>query len=155
MSAEHFPAAQMVALETEALIFPAFDEGDAWALGRALVQMAQEDGLGVVINIRTPSRTLFHVALPGSAPLNEAWARRKSNLAFQFGKSSLEVGCTLREKGQEVSRHGLSSADYAEAGGAVPVVVAGVGVVAVVTVSGLPQLDDHALVIAAMRAHLA
>jgi uncharacterized protein (UPF0303 family) len=32
--------------------------------------------------------------------------------------------------------------------------VAGAGVVAVVTVSGLPQLEDHAMVVAAMRAHL-
>lgn len=155
MSAENFPPANRVAAETEALIFPSFDEGDAWALGRALVQMAQEDALGVVINIRTPERTLFHAALPGSAPLNDLWARRKSNTAFVFGKSSLEVGCTHREKGQDLSRHGLASSDYADAGGAVPVIVAGVGVVAVVTVSGLPQLEDHAMVVAAMRAHLA
>ncbi|MDZ7904976.1 MAG: heme-binding protein [Cypionkella sp.] len=54
-----------------------------------------------------------------------------------------------------LARHGLIEADYADAGGAVPVQVAGVGVVAVVTVSGLPQLDDHALVISAMRDYLA
>lgn len=155
MSAEPLPAAQSVAAETEALIFPAFDESDAWALGRALVQMALDDNLGVVINIRTPERTLFHAALQGSAPLNETWARRKSNVAFMFGKSSLEVGAAHREKGQDLTRHGLPSADFADNGGAVPVVVAGVGVVAVVTVSGLPQLDDHALVVAAMRDYLA
>ena len=155
MTSENLPSANAVAAETDALIFPSFDEGDAWALGRALVQMAQDDGLGVVINIRTQGRTLFHAALPGSAPLNDKWALRKSNVALMFGKSSLEVGCTNREKGQDLSRNGLFSADYADNGGAVPVMVAGVGVVAVVTVSGLPQLEDHAMVVAAMRAHLA
>ena len=155
MSAESLPPSNMVASETEALIFPSFDEGDAWALGRALVQMAQEDALGVVINIRTPERTLFHAALQGSAPLNELWARRKSNVAFAFGQSSLEVGCRHREKGQDLARHGFAFTDYADNGGAVPVVVAGVGVVAVVTVSGLPQLEDHAMVVSAMRAYLA
>lgn len=87
MAADLFPTADQVASETEALIFPAFDERDAWALGRALVQMAQEDALGVVISIRTSERVLFHAALQGSAPVNEAWARRKSNVAFMFGKS--------------------------------------------------------------------
>jgi uncharacterized protein (UPF0303 family) len=154
MTSENLPSANAVAAETDMLIFPAFDEGDAWALGRALVQMAQEDGLGVVINIRTPDRTLFHAALQGSAPLNDKWAWRKSNVALMYGKSSLEVGCAHREKGQDLLGNGLSNAEYADHGGAVPVVVAGVGVVAVVTVSGLPQLEDHAMVIAAMRAHL-
>ncbi len=154
MTSENLPSANSVAAETDALIFPSFDEGDAWALGRALVQMAQEDGLGVAINIRTPDRTLFHAALQGAAPLNDKWALRKSNVAFMFGKSSLEVGCANREKGQDLARDGLCSADYADNGGAVPVMVAGAGVVAVVTVSGLPQLEDHAMVVAAMRAHL-
>lgn len=155
MTAEHLPTATEVTSEVEALIFPSFDEGDAWALGRALVHMAQADGLGVVINIRSANRTLFHAALPGSAPLNDLWARRKSNTALLFGQASLQVGATLREKGQSLARHGLDAADYADAGGAVPVQVAGVGMVAVVTVSGLPQREDHALVVAAMRDYLA
>ncbi|MDZ7904975.1 MAG: heme-binding protein [Cypionkella sp.] len=100
MERPDFPPAAQVAAETEALIFPSFDEGDAWALGRALVDMAQHDALGVVINIRTPNRTLFHAALHGAAPLNDLWAQRKSNTALLFGKSSLEVGCSNREKGQ-------------------------------------------------------
>ena len=43
-------------------------------------------------------------------------------------------------------------ASYAVAGGAVPVRVRGVGVVAVATVSGLPSAEDHALVADALRA---
>lgn len=150
-----FPLAAQVAAETEALIFPSFDEADAWDLGRALVHMAQENAAGIVINIRSANRVLFHVALQGASPINDNWARRKSNTALLFGKSSLEMGCSLREAGQSLERHGLPHSDYADHGGAVPVYVAGVGVVAVVTVSGLPQLEDHAMVIAAMRAHLA
>ncbi len=154
MSTETFPAATQVAAQTEALLFPSFDETDALALGQALISQAQAQGLGVVINIRTPQRTLFHAALAGSAPLNDLWALRKSNVALLFGKSSLEVGCKHRETGTDLSRHGVSWTDHADNGGAVPVVVAGVGLVAVVTVSGLPQLDDHAMVVAAMRAYL-
>jgi uncharacterized protein (UPF0303 family) len=151
---ENFPTTEQVLAQTKELVFTQFDESDALALGMALVSAAQASSLGVVINIRTPNRTLFHAALKGSAPLNDRWALRKSNTALLFGQSSLQVGCANRAAGQDMTRHGLSAAEYADNGGAVPVVVAGVGVVAVVTVSGLPQVQDHEMVIAALRAHL-
>ena len=44
---------------------------------------------------------------------------------------------------------------HADAGGAVPLRVAGVGVVAVVTVSGLTQAEDHAMVCRALAEFLA
>jgi uncharacterized protein (UPF0303 family) len=49
----------------------------------------------------------------------------------------------------------LDAADHADAGGAVPIVVRGVGMVAVATVSGLPQVEDHRLVVQGIRAVLA
>lgn len=139
-------------LEAEAarLIFPAFTETTAWHLGQILVNLAQQDHLPVVIDIRTPDRTLFHAALPGSAPLNDRWVRRKSNVALHFHRASLHVGRMMAAKGEALAKHGLSEEDYAIQGGAVPVRVTGVGVVAVATVSGLPQVEDHRLVIRAL-----
>ncbi len=144
-------------LEREAreMILPHFDEAAALALGQALVARAQEQSMPVVINIRSASRTYFHAALPGSAPLNDLWARRKSNTALMFGAASFLVGQRNIAKGETMTKDGLSSADYADHGGAVPIVVAGVGMVAVATVSGLPQAEDHAMVVAALRAMLA
>ena len=63
--------------EASALVLNKFTESDALRLGQILTDMAMADALPVVINIRTPDRTLFHAALPGSAPLNDLWARRK------------------------------------------------------------------------------
>lgn len=129
---------------------PAFGEAHAWQLGSLLVQMAQAAGHPIVINIRTANRTLFHASLPGSAPLNDRWAQRKSNTALLFAEPSFLVGTRHREKGETLDRHGISSADYADNGGAVPVFVGGC-LAAVITVSGLPQADDHALVMQAIR----
>ena len=144
-------------LEAEAaeLVFDRFDEAMAWRLGSVLQQMAAESALPVVIDIRSADRTYFHAALPGSAPLNDLWARRKSNVALVFRMASLLVGNRLRDKGDTLAKHGLDAANHAESGGAVPVVVRGVGMVAVATVSGLPQVEDHKLVVQAMRAVLA
>lgn len=132
-----------------------FDEGTALRLGQILVDLALAEDLPVVIDIRTSDRTLFHAGLPGSAPLNDLWARRKSNTALMFQLPSLLVGRRNAANGEPLERHGLLSQDYAEAGGAVPIRVRGVGVVAVATVSGLPQVEDHKLVVRGIRTLMA
>ena len=140
-------------LEAEAaeLVLPDFDEGTAWRLGQSLVALALADALPVVIDIRTPDRTLFHAALPGSAPVNDLWALRKSRTAFLFQKPSLLVGRRLQAKSETVAKHGLDPADHAVEGGAVPIRVRAAGVVAIVTVSGLTQVEDHFLAVRGLR----
>jgi uncharacterized protein (UPF0303 family) len=144
-------------LEAEAagLFFLRFTEDTALRLGLILVELARKARAPVVIDIRTTDRTLFHAALPGSAPLNDLWARRKSNTALMFQEASLLVGLRNRAKGETLEKHGLSAADFADHGGAVPIFVKGAGMVAVVTVSGLPQVEDHRLVVRGLRRLLA
>lgn len=151
---ESFPSLSELADQAKSVIYPRFDEKIALDLGQRMANIALTDGLGIVINIRTANRTLYHAATPNSAALNDLWARRKSNTALMTGKASLTVGIENRAKGRSLHDDGLNHSDYAEHGGAVPVIVAG-ALVAVATVSGLPQLDDHALVIRAMRAQIA
>lgn len=137
--------------EAAALVLGQFAETDALRLGQILTDLALNAALPVVIDIRTSDRTLFHAALPGSAPLNDLWARRKSNTSLRFQEASLLVGTRHREKGETLAKHGLDSAEFADHGGAVPIRVRGVGVVAVATVSGLPQVEDHQLVVRGLR----
>lgn len=149
------PSVETLETEQNRLIFQQFSDKDALILGHVLTDLATAQSLPVVLNIRTPNRTLFHAAMPGSAALHEMWATRKSNVAFLFQESSLLVGTRHRAKGETLAKHGLDAALYADHGGAVPIRVAGVGVVAVATVSGLPQLDDHRLVIQAFDRFIA
>lgn len=141
--------------EAATLILRSFDETTALTLGLILMDLAKADAMPIVINIRTTNRTLFHLALPGSSPNNDQWARRKSNTALLFSEASFLVGTRHREKGETLARHGLDPANYSDNGGAVPLRVAGVGTVAVATVSGLPQADDHALVVRGIKALIA
>jgi len=138
-------------VEFARLELDSFDEATALRLGQILVELASIGKLPVVVNIRTADRTLFHAALPGSAPLNDLWARRKSNVALMFQLPSLLVGQQHKAKDETLARHGLRAEDYADNGGAVPIRVRGAGVVAVATVSGLPQVEDHKLVVRAIR----
>lgn len=147
---------EIAELEAEAsrLILPRFDEGVALDLGLRLIELARARGLPVVIDIRDAARTWFHAAMPGSTPLNDLWARRKSATVLVFHEASLLVGRRNAAKGETLAKHGLDAALYADHGGAVPLRVAGGVVAAVATVSGLPQLDDHRLVVEAIMAML-
>ncbi len=145
------PGIAEIEAEQAGLVFAAFDETTALALGMALVQRAQADAMPVVIDIRTPDRVLFHAAMPGSGPLNDQWARRKANTALYFQAPSMLVTLRLAEKSGGLDRHGLDPANYAASGGSVPIRVRGVGVIATATVSGLAQEEDHAVVVTAIR----
>lgn len=137
--------------EAATLHLPTFTETTAWQLGAILMGYAQAANLPIVINIRTANRSLFHAAMPGSAALNDNWARRKSNTALMFGEATFLIGTRNREKAETLARHGLDPADYADNGGAVPIFTPS-GMAAVACVSGLPQAEDHALVVRAIRA---
>jgi uncharacterized protein (UPF0303 family) len=137
-----------VAGQEKKLVLARFDETDAWDIGQRLVDRAQALDAPVVIDIRTPSRTLFHAALPGSAPDNDMWARRKSNVVFHFHRSSYAIELEHRRKGRTIGPElGLNLTDYADHGGSFPVRIRHVGVVAAITVSGLASKDDHGLIV--------
>ena len=137
-----------IARQEEELRFTAFGEADAWGLGSLMRQTAAERKLPFVIDIRIGNRPLFYTALPGSTPENPDWVRRKVNTVYRFHKSSYRVGRehALQKKVFDASR-GLDPMDYAPAGGGFPIHLAGTGVVGAVTVSGVPQRQDHEFVV--------
>lgn len=49
---------------------------------------------------------------------------------------------------------GIDPLDYADHGGSFPVRIAGSGVVAAITVSGLKSEEDHAMIVEVLEAHL-
>ncbi|MFF6961024.1 MULTISPECIES: heme-degrading domain-containing protein [unclassified Streptomyces] len=147
--------AELVAQEAE-LVFSRFTHDDAWRLGSLLVEMAREGGAAVTVDIRRGGQQLFHHALDGTTPDNDAWLARKARVVERYHASSLLVGERFRAKGGSFEESSRLDPDlYAAHGGAFPLRVAGVGVVGVVAVSGLPQVEDHALVVAALTRYLA
>jgi uncharacterized protein (UPF0303 family) len=132
------------------LRLPRFDAETAWELGTRLRAMARERGLAVVIDVRRFNQPLFYSALEGTTPDNPDWVRRKGNIVARYHRSSYGVGLDLRVKGKTIEEHGQPIADFAAHGGSFPIHVEGAGVIGSVTVSGLPQRDDHALVIEAL-----
>lgn len=139
--------------EERELVLPAFTHDDAWRLGCLLVELAEERDLPVTIDIRKGTQQVFHAARPGTTPDNDSWVQRKVATVYRFGASSYLVGRRHARDGRDFNEAGgLPFQEYVAHGGAFPIRVDGVGIVGVVTVSGLPQADDHALAVEALRA---
>ena len=135
-----------IALQEERLRFERFDPGVAWDLGVALKAAAEERGGGAALDISTPSYTLFSHAMQGATPDNAEWVRRKRNVTLRFHRSSYAIGLDLLLSGRTFEeKHGLAADDYMAHGGSFPIRLAGPTVIGAITVSGLPQRDDHDL----------
>ena len=138
------------------LVFDRFDEGTAWALGVALRDAALAGGLPVAISVRRNGQRLFHAALPGASADNDGWLARKCAVVDRYGRSSLRVGEEFRVGGGSFDASSrLDPAVYAAHGGAFPVLLRGTGCIGTVAVSGLPQLEDHRLVVEILESFLA
>ena len=137
-----------IAIQEERLQFQDFDADTAWKLGNRLKANAETRGVAVTIEIRVGKETIFFFAMQGAKPENADWARRKRNVVDMLWRSSYAVGLSLQEEETSLeAKLGLPLRDYTAHGGSFPIRVVGVGAIGTVTVSGLPQRDDHAMLV--------
>lgn len=149
------PLDELAAQEAE-LVLPRLTNEDGIALGLALLEAARAESLPVVVDVRRGDQVLFHAALPGTAATNDAWVERKVRVVRLVGTSSLRAGAEAAAAGVSFpERQLVDPLLYAAHGGAFPLVVRDVGLVGVVTVSGLPQVQDHELVVRVLRTFVA
>jgi uncharacterized protein (UPF0303 family) len=143
-----------IKLQEERLRFASFDEAAAWRLGSAMREKALAAKLPFVIDIRTGTRPLFYAALPGSVPENADWVRRKVNTLYRFEAATYRVGLEHKLSGKAFDQtRGINPIDFAPAGGGFPIRIGSV-VIGAVTVSGVPQRDDHNFVVENLAAFL-
>ena len=142
--------------QEERLQLDRFDHDDAFRLGMLLVERARAAAMPLTIQVTRVHQVLFQAAMPGTVLDNDHWVRRKTATVYRFGHSSFYMGVSCRARGVTLAeRYGVDPADYAEHGGAFPVRVRGVGLVGVVAVSGLPQEEDHRLVVETLERSIA
>lgn len=142
--------------EEHELQFMNFNESTAWQIGCRLVEQAQKEGLPITIDITHGSRQLFHASLHGASVDNDEWIKRKVRLVDRFGRSSFYMGQLLKSKGKRLEEaYLIPESEYAPHGGCFPIIVKDTGMVGTITVSGLPQEEDHKLVVQAIRDYLA
>lgn len=140
-----------LALQEERLQFDQFTADTAWLLGNRLREAALARPGAVAIDIRVAGEPLFFLAMPGTTPDNGAWCRRKRNVTLHFHRSSYAVGLGLRQNQTTLwAQSGLSNREYAPYGGSFPIRLRNAGVIGTITVPGLPQREDHNLIVAVL-----
>ncbi|WP_027134114.1 heme-degrading domain-containing protein [Geminicoccus roseus] len=142
--------------DEERLQFARFDSDTALALGMFILEQARSRGHAVTIDVTRGAQQVFHAAMSGTSADNDAWVQRKARAVRRFGHSSWYLGCLARAKGYDFNQKFLlEPAEYAAHGGSFPVFVRGTGMVGTVTVSGLPQKEDHIFLTEVLDAFLA
>ena len=142
-----------IAEQARRLRFESFDQETAWDLGTRLRALAVARGAAVTIEVRLARETVFLCSMPGTSPANADWARRKRNTVEMLWQSSYGVGRSLELEGSSLeAKMGLPLRDYASHGGSVPILATNGTCIGVVTVSGLPQREDHSMVVQALAA---
>lgn len=156
MNEIHHAQIVSITLEQEArLRFAHFSNKDAFALGCFIAEKAEAAGVAMAIAIRKLNGNIvFQYCSAGTTLSNEKWMRRK------FNTVALTEGCSLRAwassilKGQDLAAQGLDPMDYALCGGGFPIRLVSGELVAVLTVSNLPHLEDHAFLVDALCEYL-
>ncbi|GIW35160.1 heme-degrading domain-containing protein [Meiothermus sp.] len=144
-----------VLAEQEArLRFEQFNAATAWVLGQQLKLAAEQLHSAIAMDISFFGQPLFFYAMPGATPDNAEWIRRKRNVVQRFHRSSYAVGLMLKHKEVGLEERGLDARDFAVHGGSFPIFVKGVGCLGAITVSGLPQREDHELVVEVLANYL-
>ena len=146
---------ERIALQEERLQFSRFNADTAWTVGSRLRAVAEKRKGAVAIDIQLNGHPLFFSAMAGTTPDNIDWIRRKRNVVLRYHRSSYAIGLDLKQQQTSLSeRVGVDVRDYAPHGGCFPIKLRGTGCIGTVTVSGLPQREDHELIVEVLAEHL-
>lgn len=147
---------QGLGAESDSLVLARFSLADALKLGTIATELAIARQLPVLIEIRLGQRVAYRAALPGTTADNDEWLRRKFQVVSRFEQSTLAVRVEHEERGRSFNdATGLPESEYAAHGGGWPLMVEGVGFVGMFGVSGLPQVEDHQLIVESLGRYLA
>ena len=150
------PADQFNMLEAEeaALQFDVFRRSDALALGLKIVELASDYPLPVAVEITVNGLVVFRHFTDGSLADSELWLDRKRRTVNMFSMSSLRFKYRLEMYKQTLEDKKLDPHEYAAGGGGFPVVLRETGLIGSICVSGMAHLDDHKIIVDAIRSHL-
>jgi uncharacterized protein (UPF0303 family) len=146
---------EMLAQEQKGLLLEHFDYNFAWQLGVSMRERAVSAGAPVAITVAHGADLIFSVLMPGATPDNSDWAARKRAVAGRFHRSSLAMRLEAERDAVDFNRrYRLAESDFAASGGGVPLVLRNGTLIGTAGVSGLPDVDDHFLVVDALKSLL-
>jgi uncharacterized protein (UPF0303 family) len=141
-----------LAAEQEELLLDTFDYDFAWALGETIRERASAMRAPVAIEVSHGTTPIFVTLLPGATVDNLDWTARKRAVAHRFHRSSLAIRLEAEVAGFDFNeRFRLPKEAFVASGGGVPLVLRNGTLIGTAAVSGLPDTEDHQLIVDGLR----
>jgi uncharacterized protein (UPF0303 family) len=141
--------------QEQMLQFEHFSRTDAWELGNLFVAKIRANNYPMTVSIRLCSGlVVFHYAPEGTSLNNESWLNRKFNVVRDLEASGILNTLRIIKRKTTMEERGLDPKIYAWGGGGFPVRVRGTGLSGAVLVSGLPHVQDHAILVECIAEYL-
>jgi len=131
--------------------FPTFNRDDVWDLGCALVEAAGEAPGPLAVTIWLNGTEVFRYYPTGTGKNNERWLEWKRNTVTTLEIASMTYKARLAAYDMKQEDDGLSFPGYAACGGGFPIKLKGGAVIGFIGMSGLPDEEDHAALIAGLE----
>ena len=138
------------------LTLPALDVADAIEIGEIAKSFGTQRSLPIAVEVRVGDWAVYHASLPGSTPENDWWIGRKARVVKLKQHSTMFERVLAEEQGIDWHKeNNLLDETHAIHGGGLPLITKSDGLVGVLLISGLPQVDDHLLGVEVLTEFLA
>ncbi|MFI3284652.1 MAG: heme-binding protein [Erysipelotrichaceae bacterium] len=136
-------------------IFQTFNAEKAYKIGSYIAEKAINEGYRLSVEIVVNNKLLFHFSTDTSTSDTNRWIKRKLNTVYHFQTSTKSL--LKKNKGNEdilYSKYRLDLKEVTLTPGGFPIHVKGIGVIGAIAVSGLEPLQDHEMILEAIKQHL-
>ena len=138
------------------LTLPALDVAGAVEIGEIAKSFGTQRSLPIAVEVRVGDWAVYHASLPGSTPENDWWIGRKARVVKLKQHSTMFERVLAEEQGIDWHKeNNLLDETHAIHGGGLPLITKDEGLVGVLLISGLPQVEDHLLGVEVLTEFLA
>ena len=121
-------------------------------MGLAIIDLAKKKNKNIAVQIERLNHIIFLYVDENLPADKHDWLKRKANVSKRFEQSSLSVKNDLSNGNMTLKEtFALDDKEYLAKGGSIPVFVKNAGMIAIITVSGLHDEEDHKIIIDALK----
>lgn len=121
-------------------------------MGLAIIDLAKKKNKNIAVQVERLNHIIFLYVDENLPADKHDWLKRKANVSKRFEQSSLSLKNDLVNGNMTLKEtFALDDKEYLAKGGSIPVFVKNAGMIAIITVSGLHDEEDHKIIIDALK----
>jgi uncharacterized protein (UPF0303 family) len=141
--------------EEKILKLSSLTNSDAIEIGEIATTLGNQRKVPIAIQVRIGDWIVFHASLEGSKPENDRWINRKVAVVMLKQHSTMYERVSAEERGVDWHKeNNVQDETHAIHGGALPLIT-DEGFRGILSISGLPQVEDHLFAVEVLTEFLA